>query len=328
MRYRHAKLPNTSPDFEYDDFNPPETLWWKEALAGLQAKPKAVPPKFFYDQHGSRLFERITQLPEYYLTRAEIGLLKRHASDIARVLGPDCELLEFGCGNSQKVFYLLAELRCAAYVAVDICKEHLWSLCGRVAAAYPGLPVHALRADFSRPLDFPPSLRDRGRRVVFFPGSSIGNFDPEEAVRFLIQARRTAGPQGRLLIGVDLKKDRALLEAAYDDAAGVTASFNKNLLWRLNRECGADFDLNRFRHRAFYNEAQGRIEMHLESLCRQEVSVPRETSIHLFSGETIHTENSYKYEIAEFQALAARAGWRAEGVWCDERDLFSVQLFG
>lgn len=314
------------PNFEYIDLNPSQEVWWQEALSGMRRRPKSVAPKFFYDEAGSWLFERITRLPEYYLTRAETSLLERHSSEIAAALGSDCELVEFGCGNSRKIFYLLSALkRPRGYLAIDISREPLLELCSKVAAAHPGLPVQGLRADFSEFLKLPAMNGRSERKVVFFPGSSIGNFDPRDAVPFLAHARETAGPGGSLLIGVDLKKDRELLEPAYDDAQGVTAMFNKNLLARLNRECGADFDLDAFQHRAFYNEGAGRIEMHLESL-RPQTNRIFEERISFEAGETIHTENSYKYRIQEFQDLAKKAGWVPERVWLDDAKLFSLHL--
>jgi len=314
------------PDFEYIDLNPTEGVWWQEALSGMQLRPKRVAPKFFYDQAGSWLFERITQLPEYYLTRAETALLQAKGPEIGEALGSDCELVEFGCGNSAKILDLLSVLeRPRGYLAIDISREPLLELCAKVAATHPGLPVQGLRADFSQFLKLPRLKGRAERKVIFFPGSSIGNFDPPEAVDFLSHARETAGPGGSLLIGVDLKKDRELLEAAYDDAQGVTAMFNKNLLARLNRECGGDFNLDAFRHRAFYNEGPGRIEMHLESLRSQEAHVFGE-KLTFEAGETIHTENSYKYRIQQFQDLAAKAGWQPERVWLDDARLFSVHL--
>lgn len=322
----HQVAHRSPPNFEYIDLNPSQEVWWQEALSGMQRQPKSVAPKFFYDEAGSWLFERITQLPEYYLTRAETSLLRQYSPEIADALGSDCELVEFGCGNSQKIFQLLSALkRPRGYLAIDISREPLLELCAKVAAAYPGLPVQGLRADFSDFLKLPTVKGRAERKVIFFPGSSIGNFDPQEAVAFLSHARETAGSGGNLLIGVDLKKDRELLEAAYDDAQGVTAMFNKNLLARLNRECGADFDLEAFRHWAFYNEFAGRVEMHLESLGEQKNRIFEE-EVSFEAGETIHTENSYKYRIQEFQDLAAKAGWTPERVWIDDAKLFSVHL--
>jgi dimethylhistidine N-methyltransferase len=327
MTLQHAApVRHSRPNFEYLDLNPPEESWWQEAIAGLRRSPKAVAPKFFYDQVGSWLFERITQLPEYYLTRAEMSLLEQNRREIGQALGSDCELVEFGCGNSAKIFHLLAALdRPRGYLAIDISREPLLELCSKVAAAHPGLAVQGLRADFSHFLKLPKIKGQTERKVIFFPGSSIGNFDPEDAVNFLRHARETAGAGGSLLIGVDLKKDRGLLEKAYDDDQGVTARFNKNLLARFNRECGGSFQLDSFRHRAFYNADLGRIEMHLESLLRQEARVLDETVI-FEAGESIHTENSYKYRIQEFQDLAAKAGWVPREVWLDEAKLFSVHL--
>jgi dimethylhistidine N-methyltransferase len=241
-------------------------------------------------------------------------------------VGTGSLLVEPGGGSCSKVRILLEGLRPCAYVPMDISREHLRAAAEQVAAEFPWLEVHASCTDFTRAMTLPETTPEpEGPRVAFFPGSSIGNFDPEGAVGFLAAVAELVGPGGFLLIGADRKKDKAILDAAYDDAAGVTAAFNLNLLERMNRELGADFDLSAWRHRAFYDEAQGRIEMHLVSVRAQTVRVAGET-FEFAAGETIHTENSYKYGIEEFQALAARAGFDPEAVWTDARGLFAVHL--
>jgi len=292
----------------------------EDVLQGLARPQKALPPKYFYDAAGSRLFERICRLREYYPTRVELALTKKHIREIAGFAGRGCVLIEYGSGESLKTRLLIEAVRPAAYVPVDISSDALDAAVKRLGRLYPWLRVRPLAADFSRPISLPET---RGRRVVYFPGSTIGNLAPQEAHAFLRMTRGQLGPRGAMLIGVDLKKDAAQLHAAYNDAKGVTAAFNLNLLARINRELGADFRLRRFRHYAFYNPARGRIEMHLVSLAAQRVNV----GDHRFAfdaGESIHSENSYKYSIAEFQALAAHAGFRGAKVWTDRRGLFSL----
>jgi dimethylhistidine N-methyltransferase len=300
----------------------------REVLAGLARPHKQLPCKYFYDERGSRLFDEICELEEYYLTRCELAILRRHAGQMAGRLGPACALIEYGSGSSLKTRLLLDRLdRPAAYVPVDISGEHLLRSARELARAYPGLEVAPVCADFTRPFTLPPLRQSPRRRVVYFSGSTIGNFGPAEATALLAGIARLCGPGGGLLIGVDLKKDRAILEPAYDDTRGVTAAFNLNLLARINRELGADFDLGRFRHRAFYNEGAGRIEMHIVSRAAQTVHVGG-TAFELAEGETICTEYSYKYGLDEFRDLAARAGLALEQVWTDEKGLFSVQYLG
>ena len=289
----------------------------EDVIAGLSLPQKALPPKYFYDDAGSRLFERICRLPEYYPTRAELSLTRRHLAAIARFAGRGCELVEFGSGESLKTRLLLRALEPAAYLPIDISAAALTSAQKRLARSFPALKIVPILGDFSRPLELP---APRARRVVYFPGSTIGNLDPEEAHAFLAMAR---GHGPRMLVGVDLKKDANVLHRAYNDARGVTAAFNLNLLARINRELGADFDLRRFSHYAFYNAALGRIEMHLVSLERQKVRFGR----HRFAferGESIHTENSYKYSVGDFRALAARAGFEGKRVWLDAKGLFAL----
>ena len=307
----------------FADVHPDQESILAEALAGLRATPKTLPCKFFYDKRGSELFQRICELPEYYVTRTETALLGEIAGEAAALIGADATIIEYGTGSSEKISILLRALeRPAACVAVDIAEVALRRTTETLARDFPDLAVHAICADFTQPFDLPP-MSGAGRRVVFFPGSSLGNFDPEQSVRFIAGAARMAGPGGGMLFGIDLKKDAAILNAAYDDAAGVTAAFNLNLLLRLNRECGADFDLDSFRHRAFYNAEAGRVEMHLVSQKAQTVSLGGQ-SIAFAEGETIHTENSYKYSAAEFQDLARRAGCEPLRAWRDADGMFSM----
>jgi len=288
----------------------------------LSLPQKALPPKHFYDAAGSRLFERICRLPEYYLTRAELTLTRARIRDIARFTGSGAVLMEYGSGESLKTRLLIRAIRPSVYMPVDISGDALDAAVAKLRREFPGLRIAPVAGDFSRPLDLP-RFRGRDRRVVYFPGSTIGNLTPQEAQAFLRMTRGQVGPRGAILVGVDVKKDANVLHAAYNDRRGVTAAFNLNLLKRINRELGGDFDLRRFSHYAFYNAPLGRIEMHLVSLVAQTVNV----GDHRFgfdAGESIHSENSYKYSIAEFQTLAARAGWRPGKVWTDRRGLFAL----
>jgi dimethylhistidine N-methyltransferase len=300
----------------------PADSFREDVIAGLSRPQKALPPKYFYDARGSRLFERICRLPEYYPTRCELALTRAHLAKIARFAGTGGTLIEYGSGEGAKSRLLIRALCPAAYVPIDISRDALAAAAARLAREFPWLRIRAVHGDFSQPLKIPP-LAGAGRRVVYFPGSTIGNLTPAEAHAFLRMTRGQVGPAGAMLVGVDLKKDAGVLHAAYNDSRGVTARFNLNLLARVNRELGADFDLRRFRHYAFYNAALGRIEMHLVSLARQSVNVGR-YRFAFEAGESIHTENSYKYAAAEFQALAARAGFRGTKVWLDRREMFSL----
>jgi dimethylhistidine N-methyltransferase len=296
----------------------------EDVVAGLCLPQKSLPPKYFYDAKGSRLFERISRLPEYYPTRTELFLTRKHLGEIARFAGKGSALIEYGSGEGVKTRVLIRALRPSVYIPVDISEEALLRAAGRLQREFPRLHIVPIPGDFSRPLKIPGfPQKQKGRRVVYFPGSTIGNLSPDEAHAFLRMTRGQVGPKGAMLVGVDLKKDPVLLHAAYNDSRGVTAAFNLNLLARVNRELGADFDLRRWRHYAFYNAALGRIEMHLGSLTKQTVDVGN----HRFSferGETIHTENSYKYSVGEFQALARRGGFKPVKVWTDAAELFSV----
>ncbi|HEY4133588.1 MAG TPA: L-histidine N(alpha)-methyltransferase [Alphaproteobacteria bacterium] len=291
-------------------------------LAGLGTSPKSLPCKYFYDEAGSILFDQICELPEYYPTRTELSLLEARAGDFAALIGADAELVEFGAGAGRKVRLLLDALeRPRAYLPIDISGDYLQGVADRLDADYPDLRVRPIVADYTKPFALPPVTAD-ARRIGFFPGSTIGNFPRPEAVAFLrMAARLLAG--GGLLIGVDLVKDPNVLHAAYNDAAGVTAAFNKNILKRANDELGADFDLDGFAHHAFYDPRAQRIEMHLVSLARQRVRLLGH-DIHFAEGETTHTEDSHKYTVEGFRALAAEAGFAPRAVWTDPDRLFSV----
>lgn len=293
-----------------------------DVIQGLGATPKALSPKYFYDERGSRLFEAICAQPEYYLTRTEEGILAGAAAEIAALVGPDALLVELGSGASRKVRLLLEAMRPGRYLGMDISRDFLLQSTRRLAADYPWLEVHAAWGDFSRRLHLPSGVQGR-RAVAFFPGSSIGNFTPAEAEAFLSRLRRALPPGSGVLVGVDLVKESGLLEAAYNDAAGVTAGFNLNLLERMRRELGAEVDLEAFAHRAVFNEAASRIEMHLVSRRRQAIVLDGRRFV-FEAGETLHTENSCKYRLEDFQALAARAGYRSSAVWLDDQALFSV----
>lgn len=310
--------------YSFHDLHPDTTGFLEDVLSGLAKPQKELPPKYFYDARGCALFEAICGTPEYYPTRTETALMRAHAAEMARRLGPGCVIVEFGSGSARKTRILIEAAAPAAYVPIDIAGEQLAAAAADIAREFPGLEVIAVCADYSRPLALPrlEALASR-RRVIYFPGSSIGNFTPAEAAAFLRNVRGLAGRGGGLLIGVDLKKDKARLDAAYDDPGGVTAEFNLNLLARINGELGADFDLTAFRHRAFYDEAQGRIEMHLVSIQAQTVSLAGR-EFRFRAGETIHTENSYKYSIQEFQALCGGAGLEPVDCWVDAERLFSV----
>lgn len=315
----HLQPPGT---IRFFDNHPTPADVRAEVLAGLGGPVKRLPPKLFYDQQGSRLFDAITELPEYYPTRTEIAILREHGSAMADRLGRGNVLIELGSGSSLKIQTLLAVLQPSLYVPVDISKEHLLASAHALSERFPELAIRATCADYSAPFRLP--LDGHWTNLAaFFPGSSIGNFDPEDACRLLGRVASLLGPGGRLLIGVDLPNDPAILNAAYDDAQGVTAAFNLNLLTRINRELEGDFDLATFTHRAFFDVAKSRVEMHLVSQIEQWVRVAGE-SIEFRAGETIHTENSYKYGIETFHRLADSAGFVAEQVWTDRDGLFSV----
>jgi len=293
-----------------------------DVLRGLAQTPKALPSKYFYDELGSALFDRICELPEYYLTRAEVELLAKNGAEMAAAIGPGSTVVGYGTGRGTKTRLLLDHLDSPrAYVPIDIARGELEQAAAALAARYPGLQVLPVCADFTAVHTLPAAAPAHGR-LVFFPGSTIGNFEPAAARAFLARARDVGS---RMLIGVDLKKDPAILHAAYNDAAGTTAEFNKNLLARLNRELGADFDLDAFDHYAPYEPVPGRVAMYLVSRRAQTVSVAGER-IAFAEGEAINTEWSYKYSPLEFERLAAAAGWRVERLWRDAAGRFAVFL--
>ncbi len=295
----------------------------EHVIHGLGDHPKWLSAKYFYDSTGSDLFEQITALPEYYPTRTELGILQKNARAMSAYIPLAAALVEFGTGSTRKARILLnAAPQISAYVPVDISAEFLAQEAAALRRDVSNIAILPVAADFTRDFDLPPQIRARPR-VGFFPGSTIGNFEPDDAAEFLRQAARILGHGSTMIIGIDLIKDEAVLNVAYDDAAGVTAKFNLNVLTRMNRELGANFDVSAFRHRAFYNAEGHRIEMHLESLKAQAVTVAGRT-FDFAKGETIHTENSYKYTVESFRALAESANWRPVATWTDENALFSI----
>jgi dimethylhistidine N-methyltransferase len=298
-----------------------------DVVGGLAASPKRVAAKYFYDGAGSQLFERITEQPEYYPTRSEIGILRERAADIAKFVPQGAALVEFGSGSSKKARILLRALpSLAAYVPVDICGEMIEQEAAELRPDFPGLQVLPVTADITQEFALPEAARAAPVRAGFFPGSTIGNFEPHEAAAFLRNAAKILGQGATLIVGVDLIKDASVLNAAYNDKAGVTARFNLNLLTRINRELGGTFKLDSFEHHAFYNRERNRVEMHLASLKRQKVKVAGD-AFDFRAGETIHTENSYKYSIDSLGALARGAGWQPAAVWTDDAKFFSIQAF-
>ena len=296
-----------------------------EVRRGLRQEQKEIPCKWLYDARGSQLFERICTLDEYYPTRTELGIMEANAAPMAALLGERCAVIEYGSGSSLKTHLLLQHLhRPAAYLPVDIAPAALEEATARLRRSFPSLEIRPVCGDFTTALALPLHGLSPRRRAVYFPGSTIGNFHKAEVVGFLRRVAAQCGPGGALLIGVDLRKDRALLERAYDDAAGVTAAFDRNVLVRIDRELGADFRPERFRHEARWEARQGRVEMHLVSTVDQVVHVAGE-SFTFVAGESIWTESSYKYDLGEFAALAALAGWRCERIWTDPHAWFSVQ---
>ncbi len=306
------------------ELNAPQRQMFEEVVEGLRRPQKMIPSKFFYDERGSELFEEITLLDEYYPTRTETRILEDHIEEIAEAVGEQSVIVELGSGNSTKTRLLLDHMSdISAYVPVEISEEYLMKTVRSLKDEYPDLSIKPVCADYTKPFRIPPIAKTFEYYVIFYPGSTIGNFRPERAQQFLKTISRLLVPGGGMLIGVDLKKGRDTLEAAYNDAKGVTAQFNLNMLLRLNRELNADFRIDNFEHLAFYNEEKGRIEMHLKSNTGQEVHLNGE-AIHFEEGETIHTENSYKYSLDEFRALV-NDWFKVERVWTDEDDLFSMQ---
>jgi dimethylhistidine N-methyltransferase len=315
------------------DFEPTPDRLLDDVVHGLGGPVRKLPPKYFYDAKGAKLFERICELPEYYPTRTEIGILQRHIGEIADALGPDCRIVEFGSGSGVKTRLLLEHTHTpAAYMPVDISRAQLVDFALATAAHFPEIEVLPVCADYTAVWSLPEVGRAAARTIAFFPGSTIGNFEKAEARRFLRRIAALCGPGGGLLIGVDLKKDADVIERAYNDPAGVTAAFNLNLLERINRECAADFDLGAFEHFAPYDAEKGRIEMRLVSTCAQTVRIGAHDGEHpllnvdFHPGQYIVTEYSHKYAPAEFESLVRDAGWSVERCWTDERRWFGVFL--
>lgn len=314
------------------DMEPTTETLRSEVIAGLSRSPRTLPCKFFYDERGAELFEEICRLDAYYQTRTETGILRASIEEIAEALGPGLRLVEPGSGSGEKTQLLLRNLHDpVAYVPIDISRSQLMEYAIAMSEEYPELEVLPVCADYTKPLALPQPEREPRRTAVFFPGSTIGNFEPPAATAFLERLAAMCEPGGAILIGVDLKKDRERLELAYDDPEGVTAAFNLNLLSRINAECGADFDLDGWRHRAVYGEETGRIEMHLVSVRNQSVRIPGGNGEEPFTvtfraGEFIDTEHSYKYTVPEFSALAREAGLDTERVWTDGACMFGLLL--
>jgi dimethylhistidine N-methyltransferase len=318
---QHIPIEGRSP-LRFYDYAPDTGSFAEDARAGLSAAPKTLPAKYFYDARGSALFDDICRVPAYYPTRTELEIMQVHAGDMALAVGADVLVIEYGSGSSLKTTRLLDALaNPSAYVPVDISREHLLNAAKRLARAYPSLPVLPVCADYTTPFDVPevPSKR----RVAYYPGSTIGNFKPASAEAFLRDMRAVVGENGAALIGIDLQKDPAVLQAAYDDEGGVTAAFNKNILHRMARELDAKVNPEAFTHEARYNAEEGRMEMHLVSDEAQTIQIGEE-EFALAAGESIHTENSYKYTLEGFAALAGEAGWTVADVWTDDRAYFSV----
>lgn len=298
-----------------------------QTVAGLSQRPRSLPCKFFYDEHGAQLFGKICDLPEYYITRTELQILRLKGAEIAAKLGERIELIGLGTGAGTKTRILLEELKDpVVYMPIDISREQLENSSARFRTLFPGLTILPICADYLEPFELPLPRPPSSRSVVYFPGSTIGNFEPPAAIQFLTRINDMVGPDGALLIGVDLQKDPAVIERAYNDAAGVTAKFNLNLLIRANRELGADFVLENWRHQAIYNQAVGRIEMYLISRVYQSVRVG-EHQFNFAEGERILTEYSYKHTPDGFAVLASKAGFRFHQLWTDTAKLFGLFYF-
>jgi dimethylhistidine N-methyltransferase len=298
------------------------SIFAREAIGDLSQRPKKLSPKYFYDSAGSELFEAITKLPEYYPTRTELSILRDRGNEIAALIPKGAALVEFGAGATTKVRLLLEKCDIGAYVPVDISGEFIKDQADALRRDFPGLAVYPVAADFTAPFALPATIADMPK-VGFFPGSTLGNFEPHEACAFLRTARESLGQGAQMIIGVDLEKDERVLYDAYNDAAGVTAQFNLNVLVRINRELGGNFDLSSFTHRAIYNRERHRIEMHLISKKSQSVRLLG-TNLAFRAGESIHTESSYKYSIDRFNALARGSGWTPRASWTDPAGMFSV----
>lgn len=310
---------------ELKDLEPSKSRFRAEILRGLRKSQKELPSKYLYDEQGSQWFDRITQLEEYYPTRTETTIMENSIHEMVDIIGPNALLIEYGSGSSVKTRTLLDHLNNpAGYVPIDISREHLMASAEQIRSEYPGLEVLPVCADYTLSFDIPESSTPPAKRVVYFPGSTIGNFDPVPAQHFMEEIATVCGPGGALMIGVDLKKVPVVLHNAYNDHEGVTAAFNLNLLERINRELDGDFQIEHFKHYAFYNPLKGRIEMHIISLKEQIVHIDG-VSVPFENGESIWTESSYKYNLKEFAELAETAGFEVDHVWTDDREWFSVQ---
>ncbi len=309
--------------FELFDRQPPLPTMSSEILTGLGEEQKRIPPKYFYDAAGSKLFDAITELPEYYPTRTEVGILERRSADFRALIDAE-SVVEYGSGSSMKVRILLESVRPAAYVPVDISKEHLVGAARSIQVDFPDLAVYPTCDDYTKPFQLPQPVAGLSQ-IAFFPGSSIGNFAPSEADVFLANVARVVGPGGWFMIGADLKKDPRVLHSAYNDSSGVTAAFNKNVLRHINQALDSDFDLDAYAHEAVYNEIDGRIEMYLTATSDQVVSIAGET-VRIRESERLHTENSHKYSVDEFRAKVEGGGFEIVETWTDERAYFLVLL--
>ncbi|MCG8449364.1 MAG: L-histidine N(alpha)-methyltransferase [Pirellulales bacterium] len=309
------------------DFEPPVETFYDDVVAGLSSQPRSLPCKYFYDERGSKLFDQICELDEYYLTRTELSIMSRYAEEMAAQIGPSVMLVEYGSGSSIKTRILLDHLRSpVAYVPVDISRDHLRHSADNLAMMFPDIEVLSVCADFTEDFELPVSRRESTHNAVYFPGSTIGNFQPEAAQAILSRLVNLCGCGGGLLLGIDLQKDRKTLESAYNDDAGVTAAFNLNLLGRINRELDGDIRMDQFAHRAHYNEALNRVEIALVSQCDQTLNIGHR-SFDLAAGESIHTEYSHKYTIDGFAELAAVAGLTLRKAWTDPQNRFAVLYF-
>lgn len=318
---------NSTNTIAFYDLQPESEDFGDALIDGLSQPAKSLPCKFFYDKRGSEIFDQICELEEYYVTRTEIALLNRHAGEMVGLSNDGSHLIEFGSGSSIKVGVLLRQKArfFSSYTAIDISRDHLIESSERLSEEFPELPVSAVCADYTKEFEFPLPLKEGETRTGFFPGSSIGNFDRQQAGGFLGRVAGILGPESGFLLGIDLKKDPKILHAAYNDKAGITAEFNLNLLHRANRELGTNFDLAQFDHDAVYNETEGRIEMYLVSKINQSVNY-RGLEFHFLKDERVHTENSYKYSLDEVTDLAAGAGFAVEKSWVDDNQLFGVHF--
>ncbi len=298
----------------------------QELLDGLISDNKYINPKFFYDEYGSQLFEKIMQLPEYYPTRTEISLLENNKHAIAKSIGEDTVLIEPGAGNCQKVQSILPALKPSCYIPIDISAEFLFECANKLKEKFPYIDIHAIADDMKEKVSIPEQFKDNDR-VIFYPGSTIGNYNPTEALEFLKHANEMAGKEGGLLIGVDLQKDKDILDAAYNDEQGITALFNLNVINHVNKLLDSEIDVDLFKHVAFYNEEHCRIEMHLESKSDHDYMIENNEKISFSESERIHTEYSYKYTIESFSGLAKQAGLKLKDFWLDDNELFSVQYY-